>query len=201
MSERAGVLRVVLATANPDKAVEITALLDGALEPLPRPPGLPDVPEDGTTVEENAHLKAAAAAAATGLPAVADDTVLEVDALGGAPGLRSGRYAGDGAHYVENTAKLLREMAAVPEPERGARVRTVALLCFPDGRTVAGHGVTLGRIADRPSGRSGFGYDAVFVPGEGDGRTLGQMTAEEKRVLFCRGRAFRDLVARLGARV
>ncbi|GAA3167460.1 MULTISPECIES: non-canonical purine NTP pyrophosphatase [Streptomyces] len=189
--------RVVLATANPAKAVEIAALLDGCLELLPRPPGLPDVIEDGASAEENAHLKAVAVTLATGLPALADDTVMEVAALGGAPGLRSGRYAGDTASDAENVAKVLAELTGVAAPRRGARVRTVALLRYPDGRRVLHEGVTLGHIAERPRGTSGFGYDSVFVPAEGDGRTLGQMTPQEKAALYCRGRAFRGLAARL----
>ncbi|MCB5906170.1 non-canonical purine NTP pyrophosphatase [Streptomyces pinistramenti] len=190
-------LQVVLATANPAKALEMAALLDGCLELLPRPPWLPDVIEDGATVEENAHLKATAVAMATGLPAIADDTVMEVASLGGAPGLRSGRYAGEKASDAENVAKVLAELAGVAAPRREARVRTVALLRYPDGRRMFNEGVTLGRIAERPYGDSGFGYDTVFVPDEGDGRTLGQMTPQEKAALYCRGRAFRGLAARL----
>ncbi|MBV2154895.1 non-canonical purine NTP pyrophosphatase [Kitasatospora sp. SUK 42] len=186
-------MRAVLATANPRKAAEIVVLLDGVLELLPRPPRLPDTVEDGTTVEENAYLKAWAVAVATGLPAVADDTVMEVDALGRAPGLFSGRYAGEGAGDAANVAKLLAEMTGVAAPRRGARVRTVALLCYPDGRRVVGEGVARGWITESPLGDHGFGYDTVFVPTEGDGRTLGQMTADEKARLYCRGRAFHGL--------
>ncbi|MFE7115064.1 non-canonical purine NTP pyrophosphatase [Streptomyces sp. NPDC057654] len=190
-------LQAVLATANAAKAAEIRALLYGCLDLLPRPAWLPDVVEDGTTAEENAYLKAAAVARATGRLAVADDTVMEVDALGGAPGLRSARYAGEGAYDAENVAKVLAELAGVPAERRGARVRTVALLCHTDGRRVVGEGVARGRITERPRGDAGFGYDAVFVPEDGDGRTLGQMTAAEKSALYCRGRAFRGLAERL----
>jgi XTP/dITP diphosphohydrolase len=191
-------LRAVLATTNPDKAAEITALLSDSLVLLPRPWWLPDTAEDGDTVEANAYLKAASVARATGLPAIADDTVLEVDALGGAPGLRSARYAGEGAGYAENTAKLLCDLAGIPAARRGALVRTVALFSYPDGRRVVGEGVARGTVTERPRGDTGFGYDAVFVPIEGDGRTLAEMSAAEKALLFCRGRAFRDLIARLG---
>ncbi|MFJ2581816.1 non-canonical purine NTP pyrophosphatase [Kitasatospora aureofaciens] len=190
-------LRVVLATANPAKAAEITVLLGGALDLVPRPLWLPDTPEDGSTVEENACAKAAAVVAATGLPAVADDTVLEVDALGGAPGLRSGRYAGERAGEAANTAKLLRELAGVAEQLRGARVRTVAVLGYPDGTRLVGTGVARGTVTREPRGTTGFGYDAVFVPDEGDGRTLAEMSTEEKAHYYCRGWAFRDLLARL----
>ncbi|CAM5339466.1 dITP/XTP pyrophosphatase OS=Streptomyces alboniger OX=132473 GN=rdgB PE=3 SV=1 [Streptomyces alboniger] len=192
-----GMLQATLATANPDKATEIIALLGDCVELLPRPTWLPSIVEDGATVEENAFLKAVAVARATGLPAVADDTVMEVDALGGAPGLRSARYAGEDASDAENVAKVLSEMAGVAAPRRGACVRTVALLCHPDGRRVVSEGVAWGWITERPRGDFGFGYDAVFVPAEGDGRTLGQMTAEEKAFLYCRGRAFRGLAGRL----
>ncbi|MFI7102962.1 non-canonical purine NTP pyrophosphatase [Streptomyces sp. NPDC050161] len=194
-------LQAVLATANPAKAAEIRALLDGCLDLLPRPAWLPDVVENGATAEENAYLKAAAVAFATGIAAIADDTVMEVDALGGAPGLRSARYAGDGASDTENMAKVLAQLADVAAARRGARVRTVALLCHPDGRRVVGEGMARGRVTEWPRGDAGFGYDAVFVPDEGDGRTLAQMTAGEKAALYCRGRAFRGLAAqlRLGA--
>ncbi|MFE4398926.1 MULTISPECIES: non-canonical purine NTP pyrophosphatase [Streptomycetaceae] len=190
-------MHAVLATGNPRKAAEIVELLHGVLELLPRPGWLPETVEDGTTVEENAYLKASAVALATRLPAVADDTVMEVDALGLAPGLFSARYAGEGAGDAANVAKVLAEMAGVAAPGRGARVRTVALLCYPDGRRVVSEGVARGRITERPLGDRGFGYDTVFVPDDGDGRTLGQMTAAEKARLYCRGRAFRGLAASL----
>ncbi|MFJ6657268.1 non-canonical purine NTP pyrophosphatase [Streptomyces sp. NPDC091377] len=193
-------LRVVLATANPAKAAEITVLLGSALDLLPRPLWLPDTPEDGRTIEENAWAKAAAVVAATGLPAVADDTVLEVDALGGAPGLRSGRYAGEHAGEAANTDRLLRELAGVPERLRGAWVRTVAVLGFPDGTRLVGVGAARGTVTRQRRGATGFGYDAVFAPDEGDGRTLAEMSAEEKARYYCRGRAFRDLLACLSDR-
>ncbi|MGC0418095.1 non-canonical purine NTP pyrophosphatase [Embleya sp. AB8] len=193
------VLRAVLATANPDKAAEILGLLGDELDLVPRPRWLADTLEDGDTVEANAYLKAVAVAKATGLPAVADDTVLEVDALGGAPGLCSARYAGPDAGYAQNTAKLLAELTGVPAGRRSARVRTVALLGYPDGRRVVGEAVVPGVITERPRGAGGFGYDAVFVPSEGDGRTLAEMSAGEKARIFCRGRAFRALVGRLAA--
>ncbi|MFE4973466.1 non-canonical purine NTP pyrophosphatase [Kitasatospora sp. NPDC056651] len=190
-------MRAVLATGNPRKAAEIIELLAGVLDLTPRPGWLPEVVEDGTTVEENAFLKASAAALATGLPAVADDTVMEVDALGRAPGLLSARYAGEGAGEAANVAKVLAEMAGVAAPRRGALVRTVALLCYPDGRRVVSEGTARGWITEHCLGDHGFGYDTVFVPDDGDGRTLGQMTAAEKARLYCRGRAFRGLATRL----
>lgn len=110
--------RLILATANPDKAAEILAIVGATLELVPRPAHLSEVEENGTTLHENARLKAAAVSKATGLPAIADDTALEVDALGGAPGLRSARFAGESASYDDNTAKLLRLLAGVGRDQR-----------------------------------------------------------------------------------
>lgn len=193
-------LRLVLATANPDKVEEIAAILVGtaAVELLPRPPGLPDVEETGDTLEANARLKARAVAAAAGHPAIADDTGLEVDALGGAPGVYAARYAGEGATYADNVAKLLAELAAAGGGgRRRARFRTVALAAWPDGREVVAEGTVEGHIADAPRGDHGFGYDPVFVPDEGDGRTFAEMTAAEKYDRSHRGRAFRALARAL----
>jgi XTP/dITP diphosphohydrolase len=187
---------LVLATANPDKAAEIRAVLFDAgvaVELVPRPDDVPEVEEDGATLEDNARLKAIALCAATGLPAVADDTGLAVDALGGAPGVCSARYAGDDATYADNVEKLLRELAGVRPPDRTARFSTVALARWPDGREVAAVGEVEGVIADAARGDGGFGYDPVFVPVEGDGRTFAEMTAAEKHQVSHRGRAFRTL--------
>jgi len=198
-------VRLVLASANPDKAREISALLAEAtdVELLPRPPEVPDVVEDGLTLRDNARLKARALAAATGEAAVADDTGLEVDALGGAPGVWSARYSGEGATYESNVAKLLRELAAVGAQgaDRRARFRTVALVAWPDGAEVAAEGVVEGVIADSPRGTAGFGYDPVFVPlGPGtDGRTFAELSADEKADVSHRGRAFRALATHLAA--
>jgi XTP/dITP diphosphohydrolase len=191
-------LRLVLATANPDKAAEIRAILGSfGVELLPRPGDLADVEETGETLEENARLKARALARATGLPAVADDTGLLVDALDGAPGVLSARYAGEEATYADNVAKLLAELAGVGPGARTARFETVALACWPDGREVVARGVVEGMIAAEARGTAGFGYDPVFVPTEGDGRTFSEMTGEEKHVLSHRGRAFRALADKL----
>jgi XTP/dITP diphosphohydrolase len=199
-------VRLVLASANPDKAREIAALLAEAaadVELLPRPPEVPDVVEDGVTLRDNARLKARALAAATGEPAVADDTGLEVDALGGAPGVWSARYSGEGATYESNVAKLLRELEAVGAqgPDRRARFRTVALVAWPDGAELAAEGVVEGVIADEPRGTAGFGYDPVFVPlGPGtDGRTFAELSTDEKAAVSHRGRAFRALATHLAA--
>jgi XTP/dITP diphosphohydrolase len=161
------------------------------------------VVEDGATLRDNARLKARALAAATGEPAVADDTGLEVDALGGAPGVRAARYAGEGATYADNVAKLLRELEAVGArgPDRRARFRTVALVAWPDGAELAAEGVVEGVIADEPRGSAGFGYDPLFVPvGPGtDGRTFAELSSEEKAAVSHRGRAFRALATHLAA--
>jgi XTP/dITP diphosphohydrolase len=189
-------MKLVLATANPDKAAEIRAvLLDAGLdvELVPRPADVPDVDETGVTLEDNARLKAVALCEATGLPAVADDTGLEVDALGGAPGVYSARYAGDDATYADNVEKLLRELAGVDAPARTARFSTVALARWPDGREVAAMGDVEGVIATDARGDGGFGYDPLFVPVEGDGRTFAEMSADEKHRVSHRGRAFRTL--------
>jgi XTP/dITP diphosphohydrolase len=189
-------VRLVLATANPDKAAEIAAVLPG-VELVPRPTGVPDVDETGVTLVENALLKARAVADATGEAAVADDTGLEVDALGGAPGVRSSRYAGPGATYAGNVTRLLEALEG--RADRRARFRTVALARLPDGREAVAEGVVEGTIAAAPRGDAGFGYDPVFVPDEGDGRTFAEMTPEEKNAISHRARAFRALATVLGA--
>ena len=188
--------RFVLATANPDKAAEIEALLGEAqlpIELVARDRSLPEVEESGATLEENARLKAIEVSMLTGSPAIADDTGLEVDALGGAPGVRSARFAGDDASYEDNVALLLEELAQVPDDRRTARFTTVAIARWPDGREIAAIGSIDGRIASAPRGSSGFGYDPVFVPDEGDGRSFAEMTADEKHACSHRGRAFRTL--------
>ena len=189
---------LVLASNNPDKSAEIVTVIRAALpavEILPRPAGLPDIDEDGATLLDNARLKAAAVAGATGEPALADDTGLEVASLGGAPGVRSARFAGEDAGYAANVARLLDELAGIGD--RRARFRTVALVRWPDGREVVAEGVVEGTIAVAPRGEHGFGYDPVFVPDEGGGRTFAELEAAEKHELSHRGRALRDLAEKL----
>lgn len=183
--------RFVLATANPHKTAEIAAILGDRLELIARPDDVEDVDETAETLEGNARLKAAALVAVTGIAAIADDTGLEVDALDGAPGVRSSRFAGESATYADNVALLLKEMAGIAE--RGARFRTVALALFPDGTEVMAEGLMSGEIATEARGENGFGYDPVFVPDEGDGRTFAEMSTEEKNLVSHRGRAFRAL--------
>ncbi len=197
-------LSFVLATANPDKAREIVAIVyavaGDAVELRPRPAEVPDVEETGDTLEENARLKAQALVDATGLAAIADDTGLEVDALGGAPGVHSARFAGPEASYDDNVAKLLLELDSVllsGDAGRRARFRTVAVACFPDGGEIVAHGVVEGVIATERRGSGGFGYDPVFVPDGGDGRTYAEMSLAEKSALSHRGKAFRALAAGL----
>jgi XTP/dITP diphosphohydrolase len=200
----AGRLRIVLATANKDKAAEIVAIMSEAagdrIELLARPGDLADVDETGDTLEDNARLKARALVDATGLPAVADDTGLEVDALGGAPGVRSSRFAGEHASYDDNVKKLLDELdraGAHGEEARRARFRTVAVAMFPGGREVVAHGVVEGSIAEARRGTAGFGYDPVFVADGADGRTYAEMTPAEKNTRSHRARAFRALAVGL----
>jgi XTP/dITP diphosphohydrolase len=191
----------VLATANPDKAREIREILGSAVELLPRPREVADVDETGSTLLANARLKAEALVAASGRPAIADDTGLEVDALGGAPGVYSARFAGEGSTYAENVAKLLADMRGKKGAgARRGRFRTVALARWPDGKEVVADGVTNGTIAEAPRGGGGFGYDPVFVPDEGDGRTFAELAEESpaaKHRLSHRGRAFTALAGRL----
>ena len=194
-------MRVVCASANPDKVAEIAALLEGQVDLVPRPAELADVVEDADTLEGNARLKAVAVCAATGLPAVADDTGLFVSALDGAPGVHTGRFAGDDATYADNCAKLLDELAGLPDgPERAAAFRTVVLVRWPSGEEVTVDGVCRGRVATALRPGRGFGYDPLFVPDEGDGRSFSEMSAAEKNAISHRGRAFSALLAALRAR-
>ena len=184
-------LRVVCASANPHKVAEINDLMAGIVDLLPRPHDLADVDENDDTLVGNARLKARAVCNATGLPALADDTGLEVTALGGAPGVRTARFAGEPPNDANNRAKLLRDLDGTTD--RSARFVTVAILCFPDGRELVAEGTCDGVIADAERGDRGFGYDPVFVPREGDGRTFAEMTIADKHALSHRGRAFRAL--------
>ena len=190
-------LRVACASANPHKVAEIVDLMGGVVDLLPRPSELAEVVEDADTLEGNARLKAIAVCIATELAALADDTGLEVDALNGAPGVITARFAGEGATDAQNRQKMLVELEGIDVPQRTARFRTVALLRFPDGREVVAHGVCEGSIAEHEIGDRGFGYDALFIPADGDGRTFAQMTIDEKHELSHRGKAFRALAVML----
>lgn len=192
------VIQLVCASANPDKVVEIQQLLAGVVELVPRPDDVPDVVEDANTLIGNAGLKATAIALATGLPAVADDTGLEVDALAGAPGVHTARYAGDGCSYEDNRQKMLRELGG--ESNRAAAFRTVAMVVWPDGSELAAEGICRGTITTEERGDVGFGYDAIFQPDEGRGLTFAEMSAEAKHLISHRGRAFQRLLIALEQR-
>ena len=184
---------LVCASANSHKYSEMAQILSGVVNLIPRPPEIPDVVEDANTLEGNARLKATAIQSSTGCPAVADDTGLEVDALGGAPGIFSARYAGENATYEENVSKLLEEMSQVTGEGRSARFRTVALIVWEDGAETIAEGVVEGVIAETPSGKGDFGYDSVFIPSSGEGKTFAEMSDEEKNDISHRGVAFRKL--------
>ncbi|MGD1011089.1 MAG: RdgB/HAM1 family non-canonical purine NTP pyrophosphatase [Acidimicrobiales bacterium] len=189
----------MLATANLEKAAELRTILDaelgGFMELVPRPSGIEAVEETGESLEDNARLKAVALVLATGEAAVADDTGLEVAALGGAPGVRSARFAGEGASYEDNVAKLLTVLAG--ETDRRARFRTVVICRFPDGREIVADGVAEGEIASTPRGAGGFGYDPVFIPDGGGGLTFAEMNQAEKNRISHRGLALLSFVAQL----
>jgi XTP/dITP diphosphohydrolase len=152
----------------------------------------PEVEETGSTYLENAVLKAAAGAAALGVPALADDSGIEVDALGGRPGPRSARFAGEDATDERNLEELLRALKGVPGSGRSARYRCVAVLAFPDDREVHAEGVCEGTLVSKPRGVRGFGYDPVFVPAGWDD-TMAELTDEEKDRISHRGQALRAL--------
>ena len=189
--------RLILSSENPDKVAEIRELFGDSVELLDRPAEVAEVIEDADTLEGNARLKAVALCEATGIGAVADDTGLEVDALDGAPGVFTARFAGPDATYADNVAHLLAALDGVPLEQRTARFRTVALIREPDGSELVAHGVVEGRITLAPRGESGFGYDPVFEPAEAVGRTFAEMPADEKHEISHRGRAFRALAALL----
>jgi XTP/dITP diphosphohydrolase len=187
-------VRLVLASRNPHKLSELQALLrPHELEPLPNEVELP--PEDGKTFADNALIKARAAANATGRPALADDSGIEAAALDGAPGVRSARYAGEGASDEENLAKLLREV-----PNDGDR--RVAYVCAlalvePGGKERLVEGRCEGTLAIEPRGSSGFGYDPAFLAPEHPERTMAELALEEKAAISHRGRAARELLRQL----
>jgi XTP/dITP diphosphohydrolase len=189
----------VLATANPDKVVEIRSLL-GSLDItlLDRPLTVPEVDEDGETLEDNALLKARALVEATGHAAIADDTGLFVDALDGQPGVLSARYAGEGASYADNVDKMLAALGTTTH--RTATFRTVAAVAYPDGSWFVVDGELRGNIATSARGSGGFGYDPIFEPEGLHGRTLAELSPGEKDALSHRGNAFRALVDALASR-
>lgn len=193
--------RVVLATNNLGKVGELRAILNGTgLELLAAGDagGAPEVEETGATFEENALIKARAVSEHTGVAAIADDSGLEVDVLGGAPGVGSARYAGDEQNDAANVAKLMAALAAVPEEERQARFVCVAAYADATGQPVTARGTCEGRIADSPRGTQGFGYDPVFIP-KGYAETMAELDPDTKNAISHRGRAFRALREQLRA--
>ncbi len=183
---------LVLATRNRNKVIELVALLGDLgikIRTLDEFPDAPDVVEDGDTCEANAVKKARAIAESTGLPAVADDTGLEVDALGGRPGVYAARYAGEDATYEDNCRKLLRELTGVPREQRTARFLTVAVIALPSNGIRVAQGTLEGVIAEEASGTLGFGYDPVFLIPE-LGKTLAQLSADQKNTISHRAKAF-----------
>jgi len=193
---------LILATQNRDKVREMSRLcadLPVRVVSAADLPEAPDVVEDGDTLEANALKKARETAAACGGMCLADDTGLEVDALGGAPGVYSARYAGEDVSYEDNWRKLLRELDGVPEARRTARFRTVMALVDPrDGTEFTVEGALEGRILSSPSGEGGFGYDPVFLVPELD-RTLAEMDLAEKNTISHRGRAGVAMAQRIRA--
>ena len=193
-------LRVVLASGNAGKLREFSELLATSGFTLLRQSdfGIVPPPETGTTFLENALIKARNAARLAGLPAIADDSGIEVDALGGAPGVHSARYAGENASDEDNLAKLLGALHGLPPERRGARYRCVIVFVehAEDPRPLVGEGTWEGTIIDTRRGDGGFGYDPSFVP-VGESRTVAQMPAAEKHLHSHRGQALRAFLARL----
>lgn len=194
---------VVVATGNAHKVAEIEAIL------APVMPGVafyalgelgdfPDPVENGDAFTENAIIKAQAALEETGLPAVADDSGLVVDALGGEPGIMSARWAGVHGDDARNNAKLMREMEGVADADRTARFHSSVVLVRPDGIVVTGEGDCEGMIGFEPRGEHGFGYDPLFWPADTPGRTMAELEPAEKNAISHRARALAQLAERLG---
>ena len=198
-SPRSARLTLVCASANPDKVAEIALILGSAVELLPRPTSVPDVVEDADSLTGNARLKARALVEATGRPAIADDTGLFVDAMGGRPGVDTAYYAGPTATYAQNREKMLIDLAEVPVGERTARFITVVMVCWPDGRELVVEGVCEGEIATTERGTTGWGFDPLFIPVDDIGRTFAEMGDKAKHAVSHRGRAFRAMVEALQA--
>ncbi|MCO5971498.1 RdgB/HAM1 family non-canonical purine NTP pyrophosphatase [Actinoallomurus soli] len=194
-------MKVVLATRNQGKVAELRRILDGIdVVGLGEFPDAPEVPETELTFAGNALLKARAIAAHTGLPAVADDSGLCVDAMNGMPGIFSARWAGRHGDDQANLDLLLGQLADVAPEHRGARFVCAAAIAWPSGEEDTVEGTMDGVVIDAPRGTNGFGYDPIFVP-EGDTRTNSELSAEEKDAISHRGKAFTALAARILARV
>jgi XTP/dITP diphosphohydrolase len=191
------VVRVALATKNPGKVREIASILaDASIELAGPDPTWTPPPENDPTYRGNALIKAHSLVGISGTPVLADDSGIEVDALDGAPGPRSARYAGEGATDEENLHKLIEVVRRTPERARGARYRCVAVLVTPGGEEHVAEGTVEGTLITEPRGSGGFGYDPIFVP-SGAERTMAELSAEEKDAISHRGKAFRALIPAL----
>jgi XTP/dITP diphosphohydrolase len=197
------VRRIVLATRNAHKVRELQSILDDLIGELDLEivgvgefPEVADVVETGVTFAENATLKAVAVAEATGLPALADDSGLAVDVLGGSPGVFSARWAGIHGQDLANLDLLLAQLADVPDEHRSAAFVCAAALALPDGTVVVREGRMLGTLAREPRGSNGFGYDPILVV-DGDSRTAAELSPEDKNAISHRGKAFRALAVDL----
>ena len=191
-------MRIVCASANPHKVEELARMLPSWVDLVARPSDIGDIDEDAPTLEGNAIIKAVEIANHASEWAIADDTGLEVEALNGAPGVRSARFAGEHATDAENRALLLAKLDGVTN--RSARFRTVVALVSSKGDIHFVGGECAGTIAELESGAGGFGYDSLFIPADGDGRTFAEMTGPEKDAVSHRGRALAqipDLLARI----
>jgi XTP/dITP diphosphohydrolase len=203
MTAPAGPATIMLATRNPAKLAELRRILAAAgvgvtVADLDDAPGMPDVAETGRSFAGNALLKARAVAAFTGLPAVADDSGLCVDALNGMPGVLSARWSGRHGDDDANLRLVLGQIADVPAGERGAQFVCVAALVLPSGTEHVAEGTVGGWLTDSPRGANGFGYDPIFVP-DGFELTTAQMSADEKDKISHRGRALRSLAPVIAA--
>lgn len=193
------VTKLVLATRNVHKVAELRRILAEAglggveLVGIEAFPGIEDVTETGVTFEENATLKARAVAAVTGVAAIADDSGLCVDVLGGAPGVFSARWSGSHGDDLTNLRLLLDQLSDVPQEHRGAHFACAVVLAWPDGTVRVAEGRIDGSLITEPRGAGGFGYDPIFVP-DGVSRTTAEMTAAEKDAISHRGRALRAIV-------
>ena len=191
-------MRIVCASANPKKVEEMSRLMPRRVEFLPRPDGVGDVEETAPTLQGNAIIKAVEVANFAEAWAIADDTGLEVESLDGAPGVLSARYAGESADDAANRRKLLEELDGVTN--RAARFRTVVALVSWQGDMHYVTGECAGTIAESERGANGFGYDSLFIPKDGDGRTFAEMTPDEKDAISHRARAMAQipgLIARI----
>lgn len=185
-------MKIVAATGNKHKIEEIESITKkfgmNVITKAEAGVGDLEVEETGTTFKENSLIKAEAIMKATGMPAIADDSGLEADALNGAPGVYSARFSGEGATDESNNAKLLKLMENIPDDERSARFVSVVTLCFPDGTVVAARGECPGTLRRSPRGDGGFGYDPLFVP-VGYDKTYAEISAEEKNIISHRAKA------------